>query len=216
MGEKIRQRTLHGVYRAEVTDNVDPLASGRVEVRLIRPKGEPGRDVRLWAPWCSPYADDGQGLQILPEVGSDVVIAFEAGDIEHPIVLGALWGSGDALPDPPHPANDTRVLQTRAGSRLEFDDDASAPAVRLTTAAGHSVVLEGREVTISHGSGSTIRLTAAGGVEILAGGTVDVQAAMVEVSAATAAFSGTITCHSLIASSSIVSPMYSPGIGNTQ
>ncbi len=213
MGEKIRQRTLPGVYRAEVTDNVDPLGSGRVEVRLVRPRGDPGREVRMWAPWCSPYADDGQGLQVLPEVGSDVVIAFEAGDLARPIVLGALWGPGDALPEPPHPANDVRVLHTRSGSRLEFDDDASAPAVRLTTAAGHSVVLEDDQVTISHGSGSTIRLTAAT-IEISASGPVKVQAPTVDVSAPLARFDGTVTCTTLIARASVVSPAYTPGVGN--
>lgn len=214
MSGNIGQRTLHGVYRAEVTDNVDPLASGRIQVRLVRPDGELGRDVRLWAPWCSPYAGDGQGMQILPEEGSDVVVAFEAGDVERPIVLGALWGAGDAPPEAPQPTNDLRVLHTRSGSRLEFDDDAQAPAIRLTTAAGHRVVLEDGEVTISHGGGSTIRLTASGGVEIEASSTVEVTAAAVTVSAASAAFAGTVTCQNLVASGSVVSPVYSPGTGN--
>lgn len=214
MGEKTTQRTLHGVHRAEVTDNVDPLAGGRVEVRLKRPAERLGRDVRMWAPWCSPYADDGQGLQIVPEVGSDVIVAFEGGDPDRPIVLGALWGPGDAPPQAPHPANDMRVLATRSGSRLEFDDAAHAPAIRLTTAAGHRIVLEDDDVTISHAGGGSVRLAPGGIVEITAGGILRIQAATVDVSAAVANFAGVVTCENLIASNSVISPRYSPGEGN--
>ncbi|WP_206058247.1 phage baseplate assembly protein V, partial [Nonomuraea zeae] len=87
-----------GVYPAIVTDLVDPDKLGRVEVRYPWLGDDGDRDVRAWATLCSPYADDGQGLQILPEVGSQVVVGFEAGNPRRPYVLGSAWNGRAATP----------------------------------------------------------------------------------------------------------------------
>ena len=68
-----------GVYPAFVTDLVDPDSLGRIEVRFPFLGTDGDRDVRAWATLCTPYADADSGLEILPEVGSQVVVAFEAG-----------------------------------------------------------------------------------------------------------------------------------------
>ncbi|MGH3511137.1 MAG: phage baseplate assembly protein V, partial [Pseudonocardiaceae bacterium] len=73
-----------GVYPAFVTDIVDEEQLGRIEVRFPWLSSEGDRDVRAWATLCTPYADDNQGLAILPEVGSQVVVAFEAGNWRRP------------------------------------------------------------------------------------------------------------------------------------
>ena len=63
---------LFGVYRGMVVDNVDPGAGGRVKVTVE------GR--MLWA----------LSTLTIPrlQVGSGVIVAFEAGDPERPVVLG--------------------------------------------------------------------------------------------------------------------------------
>ena len=107
-----------GVYPALVTDLVDPDGLGRVQVRFPWLGTDGDRDVRAWATLCSPYADDDQGLQILPEVGSQVVVAFEAGNIRRPYVARRRLERQGKLPQSPDSANNIRVLRTRgrAGS----------------------------------------------------------------------------------------------------
>ena len=60
-------RRYFGVYPAIVTDIVDTESLGRIEVKFpwLGPTG--ADDVRAWATLVSPYADDDQGLEILPE-----------------------------------------------------------------------------------------------------------------------------------------------------
>ena len=73
---------LCGVYPAIVTDNVDPEGGGRVQVTVPML----GAGIRNWARLVGRVGEDG----VAPAVGSEVVVAFEAGDGERPYVLGAL------------------------------------------------------------------------------------------------------------------------------
>ena len=151
----------YGVYPAIVTDLVDPDSLGRIEVRFPFLGADGDRDVRAWATLCTPYADDNQGLAILPEVDSQVVVAFEAGNLRRPYIVGSAWNGTTTLPHDPEQANNIRLLRTRADSRLEFDDTAGAPKITVSTASGHEVVLDdgAREITIRHATGCVVRLT---------------------------------------------------------
>lgn len=205
-----------GVYPAIVTDLVDPDRLGRVEVRFPWLGAAGDRDVRAWATLCTPYADKDQGLAILPEVQSQVVVAFEAGNLRRPYIVGAAWNGQAGLPHDPERANNIRLLRTRSDSRLEFDDTGGAEKVSITMRSGHEVVLDSgaSEVTVRHAGGTVIRLTAAGGVEITANSTVDVRALAVNVTAPMSTFSGVVQCKSLIADALVMSPAYTPGVGN--
>jgi uncharacterized protein involved in type VI secretion and phage assembly len=203
-----------GVYPAIVTDIVDPDKLGRIEVRFPWLGTDGDRGVRAWATLCTPYADDDQGLQILPSVGTQVTVAFEAGNTDRPYILGACWNGQEGLPEAPDQANDIRVWHTRAGSRLEFDDG-TPPKVALTMQSGHQVVLDdsAQEITIEHGMGCTIRLTATN-IEITANLAVNVTAPMVQVDAPVSTFSGIVQAQTVVAESFVISPAYTPGLGN--
>jgi uncharacterized protein involved in type VI secretion and phage assembly len=204
-----------GVYPAIVTDLVDPDDLGRVEVRFPFLGEDGDQAVRAWATLCSPYADTDQGLLAVPEAGSQVVVAFEAGNLRRPYVIGATWNGREALPHTPDSDNDIRLLRSRADSRLEFDDAAGAAKVRLTMASGHEVVLDdsAQEITITHAMGCVVKLTATA-VEIQANVSLDVSAPMVKVDAPIATFSGMVKVGTLIAEQMVMSPAYTPGAGN--
>ncbi|RZU11357.1 hypothetical protein EV645_6523 [Kribbella rubisoli] len=204
----------HGVYPALVTDLVDPKSLGRIQVSYPW-LGNDGVDVRAWATLCTPYADDDQGLLVLPEVGSQVTVAFEAGNLRRPYILGATWNGKESLPYDPERLNNIRVLRSRADSRLEFDDTAGAAKVRITMANGHAVVLDAaaQEITITHATGCRIKLTATD-VEVDANVTVKITSPMVQVDAAVSSFSGIVKCGMLVAEQMVTSPAYSPGAGN--
>lgn len=205
----------HGVYPAIVTDIVDPDRLGRVQVKFpwLGTTGE--QDVRAWATLCSPYADRDQGFLVLPEVDSQVVVAFEAGNLRRPYVVGAVWNGQEALPHAPERANNIRMLRSRANSRIEIDDTAGAEKVSITTESGHRVVLDNanRDVTVQHSMGCTVRLTATA-VEITGNINVDVTASIVNVKAPISIFSGMVKCQTLVAESTVISPAYTPGAGN--
>lgn len=206
-----------GVYPAIVTDIVDPSRLGRVQVKfpwLGRDAG--GHDVRAWATLVTPYADDGQGIQILPAVDTQVAVAFEAGDLRRPYIIGACWNGKEAMPETPAAPNDKRLWKTRSGSLLEFDDNQAAPKVTLSMQSGHKVVLDDgtREIRIVHSNGSSITINAAGQVRIQANATVEITAGALNVHCPTATFDGIVNCKTLVASVGVVSPSYTPGAGN--
>lgn len=205
-----------GLYPAIVTDLVDPDNLGRVEVKFPWLGSDGDREVRAWATLISPYADNDQGFQALPEVDSQVVVAFEAGNLRRPYVVGACWNGRESLPVAPEAPNNKRVIKTRSQSILEFDDTQGAAKITLSLQSGHKLELNdaAQTVTLTHSNGSVVRFTAAGQIEIQANATVEVTAAALNVHAPVATFDGMVNCTTLTASVGVVSPMYTPGVGN--
>ena len=89
-----------GVFPAIVTDIVDPEKLGRIQIKFPWLGGD-GDSVRSWATLLSPYADDDQGFEVLPAVDTQVVVAFEAGDLRRPYIIGSAWNGKEAERWPP-------------------------------------------------------------------------------------------------------------------
>jgi uncharacterized protein involved in type VI secretion and phage assembly len=204
-----------GVYPALVTDITrDHDGLGRIEVRFPW-LGGAGADVRALATLCTPYADDDQGFEMVPAVGSQVVVAFEAGNLRRPYVIGACWNGQEHLPQDPEALNNKRLIKTRSGSLLEFDDTAAACKVTISMQSGHQLVLAdaGQEVKLVHSNGCTIKINAAGQISIIANASVEINAPALNVHSGVAMFDGLIQCQTLI-TNSVVSSSYTPGAGN--
>jgi uncharacterized protein involved in type VI secretion and phage assembly len=206
----------HGLYPATVTALAgDPDSRQRIEVRFDWLSTTDGNSPpRAWATLISPYADANQGFQMLPEIDSTVVVGFLAGHLDHPYVVGSVWNGNADSPNAFDDGNDKRLIRTRSGSLLEFDDTAGAVKVTIETPGGHHIVLDdgAMNVEITSSTGARIELTRTGGVTIEAASTVDIRAAMVTVDAP---INGIVKCDTLIASGGgVVSPMYTPGAGN--
>jgi uncharacterized protein involved in type VI secretion and phage assembly len=204
-----------GVYPGIVTDIEDPDSLGRIEVKFPF-LGEDGKDVRAWATLLTPYADDNQGFEFLPAVDTQVAVAFEAGNFRRPYIVGSAWNGKEKQPEPPEKPNNKRLIRTRAGSLLEFDDTEGAPKVTLSTKSGHFLVLDdgAKEVTLQHANGCLVKLDSSGNVTITATSAVTVNAPSgLTVTAPTSTFSGNVVCQGLTATS-VTSPLYSQGAGN--
>jgi hypothetical protein len=90
-------RQFFGKHRGQVANNLDPMQQGRLQVSVPSVLG----DGRLsWAMPCVPYAGAGVGFFMIPPVGANVWVEFEAGDTNFPIWSGCFWGVGEvpALP----------------------------------------------------------------------------------------------------------------------
>jgi uncharacterized protein involved in type VI secretion and phage assembly len=202
-----------GLYPAIVTNIVDPLSLGRIEVKFPS-LGDV--EVRAWATLLTPYADDDQGFQVLPAVYTQVVIGFEAGDPRRPYIVGSCWNGKESLPDTPAEPNNKRLIKSRTGSLFEFDDTDGAAKVTVSMKSGHNLVLDdgAQEVTLAHSNGCLIKFDAAGNVTITGLATVTVNApAGLNVNSPMSTFSGNITCQVMTATS-VVSPLYTQGAGN--
>jgi uncharacterized protein involved in type VI secretion and phage assembly len=204
-----------GVYPAIVTNIVDTRNLGRIEVKFPT-LGTDGNTVRAWATLLTPYADDQQGYQMLPSVDTQVVVAFEAGDLRRPYIIGSAWNGKESLPSSPDSANNKRLIKTRSGSLLEFDDTKGAPKITISTSSGHTLLLDdgGTQVTLQHANGCVVTFNPAGQIQITANATVEVTASAVNVHAPAANFDGIVSCTTLNASVGVISPSYTPGAGN--
>jgi uncharacterized protein involved in type VI secretion and phage assembly len=204
-----------GLYPAIVTDVVDPDTLGRIEVKLPW-LGADGADVRAWATLLTPYADDDQGFEALPSVDTQVVVGFEAGDPRRPYIVGSCWNGKEKPPEAAAAPNNKRLIKTRAGSLLEFDDTDGAAKITLSMKSGHKLVMDdsAQEMKLTHSNGCTMTMDAAGNVKITANVNVDVTASVMNVHAPVANFDGVVNVQTLIASVGVVSPSYTPGAGN--
>jgi uncharacterized protein involved in type VI secretion and phage assembly len=204
-----------GLYPAIVTDIVDPENLGRIEVKFPTLGGD-GDSVRAWATLLTPYADDDQGFEVLPAVDTQVVVGFEAGKLERAYIVGSAWNGREAMPESPAAANNKRLIKTRAGSLLEFDDTDGAAKVTVSMKSGHKLVLDdaAQEVVLRHSNGCLVQLDGGGSITITALATVTINApAGLTVNAPSSTFSGAVTCQPLTATA-IISPLYSQGAGN--
>jgi uncharacterized protein involved in type VI secretion and phage assembly len=204
-----------GLHVGVVKEIANSKRPGEVKVSLPS-LGEAGKDVFVWARLVSLYADAGQGWLIVPAVETEVVIGFEAGQPDRAYVVGAVWNGKEDLPDQPTADNNKRLIKTREGSLLEFDDTKGAPKVTVSTKGGHTLVLQDApaQVTVHHSGGSEIVIDAAGKVTVTANATVEVHAKALNVHAPMAAFDGAITCTKLTASIMVSAPAYTQGAGN--
>jgi len=204
-----------GLYPAIVTDIVDPDQLGRIEVKLPW-LGDDGAEVRAWATLLTPYADSDQGFLVLPAVDTQVVVGFEAGCLRRPYIVGSAWNGVESLPDQPAAPNNKRLIKSRSGSLLEFDDTDGAAKVTLSMKSGHILVMDdsAQEVKLSHSNGCVITFNAGGQISIQANSTVEITASALNVHCGTSTFDGIVNCTTLNASASVVSPSYTPGAGN--
>jgi len=73
-------------------DNVDPLKKARIQAMV--PSVDPFRELG-WAMPCAPFAGPDMGLLLMPPIGANVWIEFEAGDMNYPIWSGCFWSDGE-------------------------------------------------------------------------------------------------------------------------
>src|SRR5262245_14245690 len=109
-----------GVATALVTQNRDDDGLCRVKVRY--PWHDTPRET-YWARLAVPMAGADRGTVMIPEVGDEVLVAFERGDIRFPYVIGSLWNGKDKPPlANTDRKNDKRIVRSRKKHYLLFDD----------------------------------------------------------------------------------------------
>lgn len=219
----------YGVYPALVRENVDPDGLGRVRVRLPWAPDAGGavgiqkeQPYEAWARLATMAAGRRRGSWFLPEVEDEVLVAFEAGHPSRPVVVGALWNGQDVPPVTADAGNAVKVLRTRSGSEIRFDDTDGGETVEVRTAAGQSVVLSaagGGTVLMTDGGANAVMLSPTG-ITVQAAAHVRVTSSAITLEGSAINLkAGFVKCDGVLQSSTlitqqVVASSYTPGVGN--
>jgi uncharacterized protein involved in type VI secretion and phage assembly len=210
------QARLYGVYPGKVVSVQDEDGQGRVQVQLLFAPTVGGNTFKVWARVATLMAGPQRGSFFIPDKDDEVLVAFYAGDVRHPFVIGALWNGQDAPPQSMDDNNSIRVIKTKSGHKLEFDDTSSAAKITLSTPNGKKLILDdsgGGKITLKNEMGASIEFDATGSISITAPLKLSIKAAMIEANVPMSQFNG-VTQHQTMIASAVVGSTYTPGAGN--
>ncbi len=145
---KIGEDRVFSVTTALVKENWDKEYPGMIKVEMFL--GEAGKNVTGWVPVMSVYGGKNFGYYALPEVGAEVVVAFNMGDRNCPIVIGTLWNNDNTLP--PETADEKNLVKrfkTKGGCELIFNDEDKKQKIEVKTPGGFGLSIEDEAKTIT-------------------------------------------------------------------
>jgi len=157
----LRASKIRGVQLAIVVDNKDG-------------EGNPGYRVKVKFPWLSeqeaafwarislPMAGANRGTYVLPEIDDQVLVVFEHGSIDRPIVIGGLWSKKQEPVEVNQSGeNNTKLIKSRAGHRIIFDDKEGAEKITIVDKTKkNKIVLDS--------ANKVVKIESAGDIEVIA------------------------------------------------
>jgi phage protein D len=161
-----------GPVVAQVSDAKDPLEQGRVKLTFPWLSDTYVSD---WARTVQPGAGKERGALVLPEVGDEVLVLFEQGDIRRPYVLGGLYNGVDTAPkgkpgliDGSSGAINRRSFVSRRGHRIDLiDEDGRTEGITLSTTGDKlQLKMDSVDTKITVHSDGKILIEGKGGVMI--------------------------------------------------
>jgi phage baseplate assembly protein V len=166
---------IYGVVIGLVTNNQDSEGLGRVKLKFpwISDQEESN-----WARVAAPMAGNDRGFYFLPEVGDEVLVAFEQGDINHPFVVGALWNGQDKPPAKNDDGkNDLRLIKSRSGHTIKLNDQSGQETIEIIDKSGNNkIAIDTANNTITIASNKDIKLSAPQGSITLDAQNIEVKA----------------------------------------
>ncbi|MBT0768212.1 hypothetical protein KIH74_04715 [Kineosporia sp. J2-2] len=181
-----RDETIGGVVGPVpglITDIKDPKTLGRVKVKLPTL----GDSVQTgWARTVLSSAGPQRGMVVPHRVDDEVLVGFEEGDLQRPVVLGALHNGKDAAPVATggRDADLSAGLTSGNGHQVVLTD-AAAPGsnvIDIQHASKHQVLLAGDQVLIKAETGTPLKLVAGqASITLDASGKVEIKGVSVSV-----------------------------------
>lgn len=159
----------YGLFYGYVESTDDPEIRQRVKVRVFpfhyyptnsekssakkkavhgspkNPATSDGKNIPTDAlPWAQVLSSHGgrpnEGEFQVPKVGSQVIVQFIQGDLDQPVVLGTIYGSGDAPTDVTSATDDVLVhvvSKTPKGHKIVLNDNDDKLEVLIRSTRGH-------------------------------------------------------------------------------
>jgi phage protein D len=167
-----------GLVVGTVSDNNDDADLGRVKVTFPWLSSD---YVSAWARTVQTGASkDGAGFLWVPEVGDEVLVGFDRGNIDSPYVVGNLYNGAT----PPDPAPDidngvaSRRIVSRTGHSIEFDDGSEQSGLTVRTGSqACTITLDDQQQSITIDAQGQVTIQAgAEGMTLESDGDVSIQA----------------------------------------
>jgi type VI secretion system secreted protein VgrG len=134
---KASRPTITNIQMGVVVDNNDPEKLGRLKVKF--PWCE--SDATPWVRLMTPHAGSEHGWYCLPEINDEVLVGYEQGSPDLPVVLGALYNKDDAPPgDAVDPDNNVKMFMTRSGNKIVFTDKDGGEEIQIITGDGKNLI----------------------------------------------------------------------------
>lgn len=167
-----------GVVTAIVTDIKDDKQLGRVKVQY---QWLGDKMVSFWARVARPSAGKDYGHLWFPDVDEEVLVAFEHGDVNYPIVIGSLWSEKN----PPPAAIAGKVengkflmhgFRSPAGHKILLSDDKDTTGISIKSADDKIVVvLDQKNQTLDLTlDGKTLTISSKGDLKLAADGEISI------------------------------------------
>jgi uncharacterized protein involved in type VI secretion and phage assembly len=139
------QERSNGVVIGKVIEVTDPDGLGRIQVNYPWLSGPE----RRWVSVASPMAGGERGAFFMPEVDDEVILAFQNGHWDAPIVIGFLWNPQQR---PPSGDSRQRMIRSRNGHALRMVDSTPTAgnqgALIIEDAHGNTIVMTNAHVSI--------------------------------------------------------------------
>jgi uncharacterized protein involved in type VI secretion and phage assembly len=176
---------IYGAAIGLVINNLDSIGEGRVQLQLPwLPGYEP------WARVAVLSAGMSRGTYFIPQVGDEVLVIFNHGDIREPYVIGSLWNTTDRPPAllTTDPVN-KRIIRTPLGHQIEFED--LTQTITVTTLTQQKITMDPTQIELSTTGGTAkITLDVAGNVKIEAALSIELKAATIKLEGMTTEIKG--------------------------
>jgi uncharacterized protein involved in type VI secretion and phage assembly len=136
---ELQSQKIFGVVVGLVSNNQDDEGLNRVKVTFPWLSED---EESHWARVACFMAGDKRGALFLPEVGDEVLVAFEHGDIDRPYVIGSLWNGKDKPPKTNDDGkNNIRMIQSRSGHKVTLDDTDGSEKITIEDKSGKNSIL---------------------------------------------------------------------------
>jgi uncharacterized protein involved in type VI secretion and phage assembly len=179
---------IYGVVVGIVRDIKDPQNLGRVKVdfpwlaeaaEAVAMSSDEDRAHSYWARVATLMAGSGRGSYFIPEVGDEVLVAFEHGDLDRPYIIGALWNADDPPPESMdgEGQNHVRSITTRSGHRIVLDDSDDQPSILIVDNTGdNSIFIDSANNAMEIKVAGDLTVDVGGDMEITVQGKLGVEA----------------------------------------
>lgn len=182
LGATNRSQRMAGVMPAVVTNLADPENKGRIKVSFKHMPQNNGVDLESgWMRLMAPMAGKSRGFQFYPEVGDEVLVAFEGGEPAQGIIIGGLWNGQDTLPSPDSEFRSEsqvkkRTLKSMAGHEITFaEDDGSDLSVTVKDVKGNTILLDSKNEMLKITAVKDMTIDVTGDLKITAKGNINVE-----------------------------------------